>query len=217
MRHCLVPVTHSLALLSIVVLCAGWVGPASAAACDGLTVEHAWVPAAPPGVTVMAAYFHATNSSDATINLTGVSSPQFKHADMHKTVIDDAGSASMQAVGTVTLAPGESISFEPGGYHVMLFNPAKTLASGDAVTLELHCGDAQAVQTVTAEVHDRSSMAMDMSDHHGHMDHGSMGHGSTDHGNMDHGHMNMDHGSGHDMDHGEMHHDMDHGHSSHDG
>lgn len=215
-------VTRNLWLLPAWLLCAGWAG-AAGAACDGLAVDDAWVPAPPPGVSVLAGYFEVTNTSDAVVRVTGVSSPQFARADMHKTVVDDDGMATMRPVDTVTLAPGESVVFEQGSYHVMLFEPAQALAAGDTVTLALHCGASEASLAVTAEVRNRMSMEMGMSHqgpmHHG-MDHGDMQHGMAhgqmkmDHG-MEHGQMHMDHGMGHG--HMSMEHDMDHSHMHHDG
>lgn len=176
---------RSLPLLPILLLCAGWAGTAAAAdtACDGLKVADAWVPAAPPGVPVMAAYFKAANTGNTTIKLTAVSSPQFDRASMHESVVDDTGTAGMQPVDAITLAPGESIAFEQGGYHVMMFQPKQTLAAGDTVTLALYCGDPEASLPVTAEVRSR------MGGGHGQMD---MNHG-MDMDNMNQGHMH--HGS----------------------
>lgn len=202
MRHNHSVLSRGWPLLSALLLCAGFAGAAHAA-CDGLTVTDAWVPAAPPGVTAMAGYFEATNATDAAIELTAVSSPQFDRAHMHRSVVDDSGMASMQPVDTVTLAPGETVTFGPGGYHVMLFDPVDTLEPGDSVTLALHCGDPESSLTVAAELRKRTPMEARTG-------HGDMGHDDMQH-DMDHGQMHM----AHDTDH-EMGHDTGHDHT-HDG
>lgn len=206
-------ISRSVPLWAALLLCAGWAG-AAGAACGTLAVDNAWVPAAPPSVSVMAAYFKATNTGDGAIELTAVSSPQFERAHMHQTVVDDSGTASMQPVETIKLAPGETIVFEPGGYHVMLFQPKQTLAPGDSVTLALHCGNPQASLSVVADVRKRMSMEGGMSQH-GHMHHG-MRQGQMHH-EMDHGGMHDGNGHGHmNMEHGQMQHDMSHEHMDHD-
>lgn len=218
-------------VLPTLLLCAGWAVGANAA-CDALAVKDAWVPTAPPGVTVLAGYFEATNTGDEMVELTAVSSPQFERAHMHRSVVDDSGTASMQPVEAVTLAPGQTITFGPGSYHVMLFKPVKTLKVGDTVTLALHCAVPESTLTVTAELRKRMSLETRISDHE-HMQH-DMDHADMDHG-MEHGqmHHDMDHGDmyhgmkhndthmEHDMDHGMSHehmkHDMEHGHMHDDG
>jgi periplasmic copper chaperone A len=42
--------------------------------------------------------------------------------------------------GTLPIAPGASAMLEPGGWHLMLFDPARPLKAGDTVALTLTCG-----------------------------------------------------------------------------
>lgn len=61
------------------------------------------------------------------------------------------GMMTMQEVESVPVVSGETVTFEPGGFHVMLLDLQKDLVVGDTVevTLSLESG---AEQTVTAEV-----------------------------------------------------------------
>lgn len=104
------------ALIFLAVLCWAWLGAAQAA-CADLAVSGAWVRAAPPGVPVMAGYFRVHNDSDVKIRLTGVDSAQFERAQMHHSSVDDQGMARMQRVHAVTVVPGDTLVFAPGGYH----------------------------------------------------------------------------------------------------
>lgn len=137
-------------LLSLVVVffCAGWAATAGAA-CNSLSIEDAWVRSAPPGVP-MAGYFRVTNTGDARIKLTDASSTAFERVEMHQSMVKDSGMATMKPVASIALAPGESVAFEPGGYHLMMFEPEEMLMPGDSVKLTLHCGNEQTA--VTAEV-----------------------------------------------------------------
>jgi len=103
---------------------------------DSLSVVDAWVLEAPPGMKVMAAYMTLKNNSDKVHELKGVSSPQFERVEMHRTIIENE-LARMVKQDSMTVNVGEVLKFEPGGSHLMLFNPKKPLTSGDEIDLSL--------------------------------------------------------------------------------
>ncbi|NNJ92442.1 MAG: copper chaperone PCu(A)C [Gammaproteobacteria bacterium] len=105
-----------------------------------LSVEKAWIRAAPPNARVMVAYATINNISEYTIWLTGASSSHFKAVEMHET-IEENGMASMIHVDFIQLAPGESVNFGPGGKHFMLFTPLASSSVGDSIELKLHLGN----------------------------------------------------------------------------
>lgn len=115
---------------------------AGAHACPGLVVEDAWIREAPPGA-MSAAYAKLTNRGKRPLTLDGARGEAFGGAGLHRTILVD-GMARMRE-GTLGIAPGASAALEPGGWHLMLFDPARILKAGDVVTLSLTCGkDAQA-------------------------------------------------------------------------
>jgi copper(I)-binding protein len=64
----------------------------------------------------------------------------------------DMGAMTMQElVDGLALEGGQTVSFEPGGYHVMLFDLADPLEAGDEVELTLDFAEADSVK-VTVEV-----------------------------------------------------------------
>ena len=126
--------------LTLSLLCA--VLSVDALACEGLSVEHAWLRQPPPGADVAAAYFEARNDGQAALTIQSVSSPDFKGAMLHTTRVVD-GRAEMRPQGDVVLAPGASFSAAPGGAHVMLFKPGKPVTEGSSLTLELRCAHGQ--------------------------------------------------------------------------
>ena len=112
---------------------------ARAIACDGLVVSDAWVREAPPGASVMAAYATLKNGGTKPIKLEGASGADFGSVEMHRTVMQD-GTMRMLAETSLPLPPGASVKFEPGGLHLMLFDPSRALKAGDKTALSLLCG-----------------------------------------------------------------------------
>lgn len=110
----------------------------AAMACEGLTVEHAWLRQPPPGGEVAAAYFDARNDTAREVIIQSVSSPDFSKAMLHETRMVD-GHAEMRRRGDIVLAPGARFSAAPGGAHVMLVGARGALQKGVSLTLEVHC------------------------------------------------------------------------------
>jgi len=101
-----------------------------------MTVEDAWVRAAPPGAAVLGGYMKLTNNTRRPISLLEVSSPQFERVEMHLSSMVD-GVARMEAVDRITVRGRNSVSLEPGGLHLMLFTPAAPVVEGDILELTL--------------------------------------------------------------------------------
>lgn len=115
----------------ILALCAGAVMAAAS-----VNVKHARIRLL-PGDLPLAGYCDVSNTGSAKVTLTGASSPAFggvmMHLSMHKN-----GEASMKMVDTIDIAPGKTLRFAPGGYHLMLMNRKHSLKVGDAVPITLH-------------------------------------------------------------------------------
>ena len=105
-----------------------------------LEVKDAWVRAAPPNARVMVAYATITNTSDYNIWITAASSDAFGAVELHETIEQD-GMASMIHLDFVKLAPAQTVHFEPGGKHFMLFRPVSTSKVGDEINFNLHLGN----------------------------------------------------------------------------
>lgn len=125
---------------------AGWL---AALACLGVTlpawgssvsVADAWIRAVPPGLTVTAAYFTLRNRGGNARTVTAVSSPAFRAAEIHQT-LDDDGVSRMVYHASVDIEAGQTLSFEPHGYHVMLFDPLQPLRPGDRIPLTIMLWD----------------------------------------------------------------------------
>ncbi|MGB5440598.1 MAG: copper chaperone PCu(A)C [Gammaproteobacteria bacterium] len=119
-----------IALLTALCLC-------TAATAATLDISHAWVREAPPASKVLAAYMAIRNPGDAVISISGISSPDFESAELHRTVVSE-GMARMLHIKQLEIPAKGTVMLEPGGLHLMLFNPSRPLAAGDRVTLTLH-------------------------------------------------------------------------------
>jgi copper(I)-binding protein len=98
-----------------------------------------------PGDLPMAGYFVITSQAAEPLRLVGASSPAFGGVMVHRSV-EDAGMARMMHVDGVDLAPGQSVTFSPGGYHLMLMNRTRDLHEGEEVLVTLHFGDGQTLE-----------------------------------------------------------------------
>jgi len=114
---------------------------AGAAACPELAVENAWIREAPPGA-MSAAYARLVNRGKRVLVVDGAHSRDFGGAGLHRTFLDESGISRMRE-GRLEIAPGASALLEPGGWHLMLFDPARLLKAGDTVPLSLTCGKSE--------------------------------------------------------------------------
>jgi periplasmic copper chaperone A len=103
---------------------------------DGLTVSDAYIRGLPPGQTVTAAFMTLNNRLDQECRLVGAASPIASSAEIHAHTHHN-GAMSMRPVEEVALPAGETVSFEPGGYHLMLFGLQNSLSDGEEYRVTL--------------------------------------------------------------------------------
>jgi hypothetical protein len=102
----------AIALTSLAIACGGHT--------DSLSVENASYrpPLVEGGVGV--AYFSIT--SNTADRITGVSSPQAKAVEIHEST-SSGGMAGMARLDGVDLPAGKTVTFGPGGLHLMVIAP----------------------------------------------------------------------------------------------
>lgn len=116
------------------------------AASAAVVVHEAWVPEAPPGARVLAAYLDIENASDSTRTLLGVSSGAARAVEIHRSEIDQ-GMARMRRLEVLELPAGSRTRFAPGGLHLMLLEPVPLTAGAEVpLTLRLDDGTELAVK-----------------------------------------------------------------------
>tara|TARA_R110001592_G_scaffold363392_1_gene687109 strand:- start:35666 stop:36127 length:462 start_codon:yes stop_codon:yes gene_type:complete len=120
--------------LSTLLLC-GLVSQAVFASEGGsLSLTGAWVRALPPGQPNTAAYLTVTNNGRDAVSLVGGRTDIAGTIEIHNTREVD-GLQRMEQLDAVTVAPGESAVFAPGGMHLMLLGLKRMPAPSEEVFL----------------------------------------------------------------------------------
>ncbi|KKO44516.1 hypothetical protein WG68_15665 [Arsukibacterium ikkense] len=101
-----------------------------------LTVTDGQVRVPMPGRTVTAGYFTIHNHAATAVSLVSAQSNAFERAELHQHTHKD-GVMRMEQVDQIDIAANSSATLQPGGLHLMLFNPQQPLMAGESVTLDL--------------------------------------------------------------------------------
>ncbi len=78
-----------------------------------------------PGGKMSAGYLSLRNNSDEAISITRVTSPEFEAVEIHTSFIED-GISKMRRSGELIIAPGNAVTLQRGGMHLMLMRPTGT-------------------------------------------------------------------------------------------
>jgi copper(I)-binding protein len=100
-----------------------------------LSASAAWLRWLPSGLPT-AGYLVIRNEGTTVQRLTAASSPDYSSVMLHRSIRENGVDRTVMASG-VDIAPGESISLAPGGYHLMLRQPNHAIKPGDTATLHL--------------------------------------------------------------------------------
>ncbi len=115
----------------------------SATAEAPLTLDDAWVKAAPSGMTAL--FGTLRNTTDADITLVAGSSPAAGMVELHE-VVTEAGASTMRPkAGGFVVPAGGTHELAPGADHLMLMNLTGALSPGDMVEVTLITADGQSV------------------------------------------------------------------------
>jgi periplasmic copper chaperone A len=132
----------------------------SAKIVQGMAVSHAW---ARPTLTQKqpgGVYLQITNNTNTADTLVAVSSPWANRGEMHNNVHQD-GIVRMVRLEDVPINSGATVSFMPGGMHIMLMGLDSQLTAGQDVLLTLsfeHAGDIEVTAVVSADMKGMTGM-----------------------------------------------------------
>jgi copper(I)-binding protein len=101
-----------------------------------ISVTNATVRLLPPGLPNTAAYFTIENDTYTDLFLVGANSKIVKNAELHNH-FSDGEVMRMEKQDKVKIPAGETVKFQPGGLHVMLFGLKKPLKEGQSVPLSV--------------------------------------------------------------------------------
>jgi hypothetical protein len=129
-----------------------------------LEIDDAWIAEAPPVSKVMAAYMEIENETTQDRQAIAMQCREFERAEFHRTV-DKEGMASMEHQQALNIPARSELELEPGGYHVMLFNPARRLLAGDNTQCRIEFDDGTGIDF---QLEVRKAAVEDHSHHHHH-------------------------------------------------
>jgi copper(I)-binding protein len=134
-------------------------GGQSGTAGDGaaVSVTDAWGWSSTPDRG--AVYFTLQNTGEEADRLVSAASDAAGTVQVHETTMVD-GTAQMGEVDGVDVPAGGSVTFEPGGYHVMLMEIPEPLEVGSSIDVTLTFEGAGEV-TVPAEIREFTGEPMD--------------------------------------------------------
>jgi len=118
-----------------------------------LTINETWARPASKGENG-AVYFVIENGTDVDDALVSASTEIASTAEAHMSMVSDQGVASMQMQEAVQVPAGDSVTFKPGGLHIMLVGLKQDLTVGDTFTLILQFKKAGEI-TVQVEVREQ--------------------------------------------------------------
>ena len=136
----------------------------NAIADDVLEIDDAWLAEAPPVSKVMAAYMEIENESSHERKAVAMHCSGFQRTEFHRTIEKD-GMARMEHQQELIIPANSSLELKPGGYHVMLFNPANYLVAGDSTGCRMEFDDGT---TIDFKLDVKKSSVEDHSHHHHH-------------------------------------------------
>ena len=123
---------------------------------QGVVVSEAKVRVPVPGRNLTAAHFHLHNQSAQERILVSVTSPIAARTELHNHTEED-GMMRMRRVENVAVPAQGHQHFQPGGYHVMLYDLHRRPQTGESVPLLFIFDDGSqlSVDAVAASVFDR--------------------------------------------------------------
>ena len=109
-----------------------------------VAVSGAWFRALPSGQPA-GGYFTMKNGGPAPVQLVAAESAACGMLMLHQTVSNN-GTSRMEDVKNVTVPADGTVSFEPGGYHLMCMNPGSAMTPGKSVPVTLLFSDGSKVR-----------------------------------------------------------------------
>lgn len=100
-----------------------------------LTVSQAWARATPSAAPVGGGYITIANRGSEPDSLLSVTSSAADRVEIHESATE-GGVMRMRPVERLTIAPGQTITFKPGGLHLMLLKPKVPLRQGNRLTAD---------------------------------------------------------------------------------
>lgn len=101
----------------------------------------------PPGVPNTAGYLTVNNRGDTERVLIGASAEFVERIELHQHVMEN-DLMKMVKQEQIKVAAGESVLFQPGGYHLMMFGVKEPLKENQKLEIQLQFANGEQLRTV---------------------------------------------------------------------
>jgi hypothetical protein len=117
-----------------------------------LLIGHPWSRATPGGAKIGSGYLTITNNGSAPDKLLSATTSVADHVEIHEMAMANNVMTMRKIDSGVTVEPGKTVAFSPGGYHLMLVDLRGPLKEGDRVKATLTFEKAGSVEvTINVE------------------------------------------------------------------
>ena len=117
----------------IAVFCAALAAPPAFAhdyTVGSLKIGHPWARATPKGASVGGGYMTITNSGAEPERLNGGSSAIAQGFELHEMKMEGGVMKMRPVAGGIEIKPGQTVTLDPGGYHIMFVGLKEQLKQG---------------------------------------------------------------------------------------
>jgi periplasmic copper chaperone A len=102
-----------------------------------LDISQPWARATPKGASTGAAYLTVSNGGSQTERLSCASSAAAAKCQIHEMAMDNGVMKMRPVEGGLEIKPGQTVTLEPGAYHIMLEGLKAPLKAGDTLEATL--------------------------------------------------------------------------------
>lgn len=120
---------------------------------DQLSVRNAYMPALVPGRQMGVVYLELNNASRRDRELILLETTVAESAEVHRSFYED-GTMRMRKIQHLSVPAGQSLRFEPGGYHIMLMQAGDVPEPPGSFDLRMVFDGGEAID-VPVQVRDR--------------------------------------------------------------
>jgi periplasmic copper chaperone A len=113
---------------------------------DDLELADPWTRVMQPGQQAGGGFIAITNRGEETDRLVHATSPRAARTEIHSMEIVNDVMTMRPVEGGLEIPAGETLSLEPGGYHVMFIGVAEPFREGEIVPVTLEFEDAGRVE-----------------------------------------------------------------------
>jgi copper(I)-binding protein len=113
---------------------------------DTLRIDQVWARSTPASSQNGAVYLTVRNQGQEGDRLLSARTPQAQQVRLHRSAVNNGVMQMREVEGGIVIEPGKTVSFAPGGLHLMLLGLTRPLRASTRFPLTLHferAGDRQ--------------------------------------------------------------------------